>query len=59
MLRLLLLSPLILWALTVLLAGWFLTRAAALPPEPAPPQPPDPIVELVDKWAHDWERGRA
>ena len=51
-------SALLWWLLTLLLAGWWLTRAVVAEETPAP-APPDPIVETVNKWAHDWERGRA
>ena len=50
-------SALILWLLILIAAGLWLIAD----PDPDPPQPPprDPVAELVDKWAHDWERGRA
>lgn len=51
-------SALFLCAIWLIMAGWWLiTRPAELQPEVA--EPPDPIVTIVDKWAHDWERGRA
>lgn len=54
----LMLSALILWALGLLLAGLAIVRAAE-PEAAASAPPPDPIIQMVDKWAHDWERGRA
>ena len=51
------LLALILWALMVCLGAWWVTAVTADEPPPAPA--PDPIADLVDKWAHDWERGRA
>lgn len=50
-------ATLALWALILLFAAWWL--AWEPDPVPAPSAPRDPVVELVDKWAHDWERGRA
>jgi hypothetical protein len=54
------LSIAILAALGVLLALLLLTRQPVDSRESSPGPPPrDPIAEEVDKWAHDWERGRA
>ncbi len=54
------LSALLWWLLTLFLAGWWLTRSVvAENAAPVVSEPPDPIVETVEKWAHDWERGRA
>lgn len=50
---------LFLWAIGFVLAGWWLITREAVPEQAPPPVPRDPIVAEVDKWAHDWERGRA
>lgn len=50
---------LVLWGLLLAFVLWWIARQVetAEPETPSAP-PPDPIVSLVDKWAHDWERGR-
>jgi hypothetical protein len=52
-------SVLLWWLLTLFLAGWWLTRPVVAEAVPVAPELPDPIVQTVEKWAHDWERGRA
>jgi hypothetical protein len=54
-----LLPTAILAALGLLLALLLLARRPQVSRESDPPPPRDPIVETVEKWAHDWERGRA
>lgn len=53
------LSAFLVWALTAILLAWWLSRAEIAFIEDVTPPPPDPITVQVDKWMHDWERGRA
>jgi hypothetical protein len=49
----------LLWLSAAALTWLVLMRQAARP-EPAPaPAPPDPIRAEVERWMHQWDRGRA
>ena len=52
------LPALLLWlAAVILVSVWLMARHAE--PEPAPqPAAPDPVTAEVDRWMHQWDRGR-